>query len=101
MTLRRAPGPEPRFAGGSLPELRAIPTRSNRAIRGALARLDPLVSGIIAERRAHPTDGSDLLAMLMAARAAWYHARPASPALRWRASPAEGRCRRSREDMDK
>jgi len=46
----------------------AFPTPGNRRYRRGVARLDRLVSRILAERRGDPTDRGDLLSMLLAAR---------------------------------
>ncbi len=46
----------------------AIPTARNRRFRSARRRLDDAIFAIIAHRRAHPADRSDLLEMLMSAQ---------------------------------
>lgn len=56
-----------RFAFPFYPPLR-VPTIRNRRFVTARATLDEIVYGIIAERRRHPGQHDDLLAMLMEAR---------------------------------
>jgi cytochrome P450 len=54
--------------GSLVPMPPIVPTRRNRASKRARAKLDAIIYGLIAERRKHPTDGGDLLSLLLAAR---------------------------------
>ena len=54
--------------GTILPLPPIVPTARNRASRRARARLDAIIYGLIAERRRRPTEGGDLLSLLLAAR---------------------------------
>lgn len=46
-----------------------VPTGANRATRRALADLDRVLAGLIADRRAHPTGADDVLGLLLRAGA--------------------------------
>jgi cytochrome P450 len=54
--------------GSILPMPPVVPTPRNLANRRARGKLDAIIYGLIAERRKHPTDGGDLLSLLLAAR---------------------------------
>jgi len=51
-----------------LPLLRRLPTAANRRYTRAVRQLDEVVYGIIADRRANPGEGHDLLAILLSAQ---------------------------------
>ncbi len=64
--VRRALGAFHQVVASSLPMLAWLPTKANREMKEAVEDVDRVVQDIISGRRNHPTDHTDLLAMLMA-----------------------------------